>query len=63
MAGYANLIEEAMQLIDYGCHLLRQVSGIHVEKAASSVLECQFYHATNAQSFAIGSSSEECAML
>ena len=41
MARYANLVEESMQLVDDGGHLLRQVAGIHCEKlpAAKAVVK------------------------
>jgi hypothetical protein len=29
MAGHSNLIEETMQALDDGRHLLRQVAGVH----------------------------------
>lgn len=36
MAGHTNLIEEAVQALDNGCDLLRQVGGVHDEPLAAT---------------------------
>ena len=42
MAGNSNLIEKAVQLIDDGRDLLRQVSGVHVDVLPAAYQDAAF---------------------